>query len=310
MSSSLPGIHHVTAITNNAQRNVDFYAGTLGLRLVKRTVNFDVPDTYHLYYGDEVGSPGTAMTFFVWPHLPSGRSGAGQVTATVFAIPAGSAGWWLDRLAGRGRPATRFGAGAVTLSDPDGIALELVESPGDDRAPWTGGDVPAEHAIRGFGAVTLGVRDPGPTAALLTGLLGFAEAGAEDGRLRFLAGEGGPAAAVDVVAVSERAVEAAGTVHHVAFRTADDERQAAWRQELVRSGLAVTPVMDRCYFHSIYFREPGGVLFEIATDGPGFTVDEPVASLGTSLELPPWLESRRAELEEALPPIAAPAGSR
>ena len=309
MSSALPGIHHVTAITGDAQSNVDFYAGTLGLRFVKRTVNFDMPDTYHLYYGDEVGSPGTAMTFFVWPHLPRGPGGAGQVTTTAFSIPVGSAGWWLQRLADEwdAGEATRFGARAVTLRDPDGIALELVEDGADERPPWTASDVPAEHAIRGFHGVTLSVRDPGPSAALLTAVLGFAGAGAGDGRIRLVAGDGGPASAVDLLTdAGANGAEAAGTVHHVAFRTPDDERQAAWRQELVGRGLAVTPVMDRCYFHSIYFREPGGVLFEIATDGPGFTVDEPAASLGTSLRLPPWLEARRAEIESALAPIETP----
>jgi glyoxalase family protein len=308
MSSSLPGIHHVTAITDEAQRNVEFYAGTLGLRLVKRTVNFDMPDTYHLYYGDDVGRPGTAMTFFVWPHLPRGSGGAGQVTTTAFAIPAGSGAWWLERLGDEwdAREATRFGAPAVALRDPDGIELELVEAGGDDRQPWTGSDVPAEHAVRGFHGVTLSLRDPGPTAALLTTVMGFHADAADDGRIRFRAGAGGPGSVVDLLTEARPGVEAAGTVHHVAFRTPDDERQAAWRQELVGRGISVTPVMDRCYFHSIYYREPGGVLFEIATDGPGFTVDEPVESLGTSLRLPPWLESRRAGLESVLAPITAP----
>jgi glyoxalase family protein len=310
--ASLPGIHHVTAITGDAQRNVDFYAGLLGLRFVKRTVNFDDPGSYHLYYGDELGRPGSVMTFFVWPGTGAGRQGAGQVTATAFAVPGGSLGWWAERLRTAGvaiEPSGgRLGEQVLSLSDPDGIRLELVEpADADPREPWTGAGIPAGRAIRGFHSVALTVHSPGPTVRLLTETLGFRATVSESGRARFVTRE--PGGVVDVLARPGAPVgdtAAPGTVHHVAWRTPDDPEQLEWRATVVSAGYDVTPVLDRQYFHSIYFREPGGVLFEIATDRPGFTVDEPADRLGTMLRLPARLEPLRPELEQRLPPFTVP----
>jgi glyoxalase family protein len=310
--ASLPGIHHVTAITGDVQRNVDFYAGVLGLRLVKRTVNFDDPGSYHLYYGDELGRPGSAMTFFVWPGAPRGRQGTGQVGVTAFSVPAQSLDWWASRLeaagARPGRPAGRLGDRVLPFTDTEAMRLELVATARTDlREPWAGGPVPAEHAIRGFHSVTLSLAGHEETARLLTGTLCFRPAGAEGPRSRFETGE--PAGVVDLLVEPDvpPTPSAAGTVHHVAWRTPDDPSQLAWRENVAGAGYDVTPVLDRQYFHSIYFREPGGVLFEIATDVPGFTVDEAAAELGSSLRLPPRLEPLRAELETRLPPFTVPA---
>jgi glyoxalase family protein len=305
MRKPIAGIHHVTAMAGDPQANVDFYTGVLGLRLVKRTVNFDDPGTYHLYYGDEVGHPGTIMTFFPWPMARRGVQGAGQATVTSFSVPEGSLGYWTERLGKLGvpfqDPRARFDGEVLTLLDPDGLRLELVTRADDGRTPWTGGPVPAEHAVRGFDGVTLTEWNPEVTAEVLAGTLGFQPAGQQGDRFRFKAGD----SRVDVLAspASVRGHISAGTVHHVAWRAADDADQLAWREAVAESGLYVTPVLDRQYFHSIYFREPGGVLFEIATDPPGFTRDEPVDSLGSSLKLPPWLEPERKRIEQALPPI-------
>jgi len=283
----------------------------LGLRLVKKTVNFDDPGSYHLYYGDELGRPGSVMTFFVWPGAPRGRVGLGQVTATAFSVPAGSLGWWAERLAASGsrvgRPERRLGDEVLSFADPEGLPLELVAPASPDRRePWTGAGVPAGRAVRGFHSVTLGVAAGGPTAGLLTGTLGFEPAGDEAGRARFGAGaEGGVVDVVPVPALPE-GLTAAGTVHHVAWRTPDDPHQREWRDAILRAGYDVTPVLDRQYFHSIYFREPGAVLFEIATDVPGFTFDEPAERLGSTLRLPDRLEPLRAELELRLPAFHVP----
>ena len=312
MPENVPGIHHVTAITGDAQRNVDFYVGVLGLRFVKKTVNFDVPNTYHLYYGDWLGTPGTAMTFFAWPHLPWGPRGSGQVTVVSFAVPGDSLDYWSGRLRQLGieaSRASRFDTEAIVFRDPDGIELELVAAASDARwAPWSGGPVDPVHAIRGFHSVTLCVREDEATVNLLSDSMGFRAAGSEGRRTRFETGSGGPGALVDVVEAPDvaRGEEAAGTVHHVAWRALNDDHQLAWREVLVRSGLNVTPVIDRKYFHSIYYREPGGVLFEIATDQPGFTVDEPPEALGSALQLPPQYEGRREQLNFNLPPIVVP----
>ena len=314
MKVEIPGIHHVTAIAGDPQRNVDFYVGTLGLRMVKRTVNFDDPGTYHLYYGDESGRPGSLLTFFPWPGAPRGRLGSGQATATSYSIPAESVGFWLERLKQRGvaarRPESRVGDQVISFSDPDGLPLELVASQEPDpRTPWREGPVPAEHAIRGFHGVTLLEERPEATARLLIETLGFRAAGEDEGRRRFVTGRGGPGSVVDLVADpgAPRGIVAVGTVHHVAWRARSDAEQEGWRNEVAALGYNVTPVIDRKYFRSVYFREPGGVLFEIATDAPGFAVDESPERLGQSLVLPPWLEPRRPELEAALPPIRLPA---
>ena len=309
MRKPIAGIHHVTAMAGDPQANVDFYTGVLGLRLVKKTVNFDDPGTYHLYYGDEVGHPGTILTFFPWPLARRGVQGAGQATVTSFSVPEGSLGYWTERLSRLGVTSDgtrrRFEEEVLTLLDPDGLRLELVARGGDERSGWAGGPVPEEHAVRGFDGVTLTEWNLDGTENVLAGTLGFRRVGEEGDRVRFEAGSGGGGTRVDVLAspAAARGHVSAGTVHHVAFRAADDADQLAWREAVAGSGLYVTPVLDREYFHSIYFREPGGVLFEIATDPPGFTRDEPVESLGSALKLPPWLEASRSRIEAALPPI-------
>ena len=314
MNPSISGIHHVTAIAGAPQPNVDFYVGLLGLRMVKLTVNFDDPGTYHLYYGDAQGSPGSVLTFFPWPGAPGGVRGTGQATETAFSIPARSLGFWNERLRDAGitiqGPFGRFGDQVLGLSDPDGLEIEIVATEREGRsAPGERGLVPGEHAIRGFHSVTLTESEPKATATLLEETLGFRRVAEEENRIRYEVGGGGPGATVDLASAprAQRGLVSVGTVHHVAWRTPDDREQADWRVSLAKRGLRVTPVADRQYFRSIYFREPGGVLFEIATDAPGFAVDEPVERLGTGLKLPPWLESRRTEILNALPPLTLPA---
>lgn len=309
------GIHHITALANDPRRNVDFYTNALGLRMVKRTVNFDDPGTYHLYYGDDLGRPGTIMTFFPWPRSVQGYRGVGQATVTAFRIPAGSLGYWRERLRRleieHEEPIARFGREVLVLYDPDGLKLELVAAAGGAAfQPWSGSPVPAEHSIRGFAGLTLTESALGPTAVFLTEVMGFEPAGETDGRARFVAGNGDEAAAIEVEERRGGAQGriAAGTVHHVAWRAADDAAQREWQEDLAVAGVRVTPVRDRQYFRSIYFHEPGGVLFEIATDPPGFTVDETPEDLGRSLRLPPWLEPNRAEVERVLPALEVPAG--
>lgn len=304
----IPGIHHVTAITADAQKNVDFYCGVLGLRLVKLTVNFDDPSSYHLYYGDELGRPGTIMTFFAWPGAYRGRVGPPQVTVTSFAIPSASLSYWSDRLKDHGviESADRFGERALTFTDPDGMLLEVVAQPSPQGQRWRGGPVPAEHAIRGFYGVTISEEGYEKTAKVLTDVLGFNLAGSERNRFRYHAGGGeGFAGTIDLLCVPDarHGSMGAGVVHHVAFRTPDDPQQEQWQQKIAGVGLNVSPVMDRTYFHSIYYREPGGVLFEIATDSPGFTFDEPAETLGRKLMLPPWLQAQREAIEQAVPPL-------
>ena len=313
MDTRPTGIHHVTAIAGEAQRNVDFYVGVLGLRLVKKTVNFDDPGTYHLYYGDEVGAPGTAMTFFPWAHAPRGGRGPGQVVATAFSVAREALPFWEERLRANGVTVAerfrRFAEEGLTIEDPDGLSLEVVALAGDDDRPgWTGGPVSAENAIKGFAGATLLERDRRKTAELLTGVLGFRAVGEDGDRFRYEIGAGGPAAIVDVIEDPDarRGNPVVGTVHHIAFRVSDEETQLEVREEVASLGYNVTAVLDRNYFRSIYFREPGGVLFEIATDVPGFTVDESIEELGADLKLPPRYESRRGRLEESLTPLELP----
>jgi glyoxalase family protein len=304
------GIHHVTAISGPAARNLDFYTRVLGLRLVKKTVNFDDPGTYHLYYGDETGQPGTIITFFPWAHAAPGRLGVGETQETSFRIPAGALGFWAQRFVERGvrheAIATRFGERVLAFQDPDGMRLALVAVPGAEAGTWAGGDIPAEHAIAGFHGVGLLLPETGPTGAILTDVFGFHEVGREGATIRFQASGTANGSVVDLTAAPEaaRGRLGAGTVHHVAFRAADDEAEFAMMRRLAENhGIETTEQKDRNYFRSLYFREPGGVLFEIATDVPGFAVDEPAASLGTSLKLPDGLESRRAAIEAALPAL-------
>lgn len=312
MNPTLPGLHHVTAITAVPQENLDFYCGVLGMRLVKLTVNFDDPTSYHLYYGDELGSPGTIMTFFAWPGAPQGRVGPPQLTTISFAVPEASLEYWAERLdehqvAARSGP-PRFGEKLLSFADPDGIQLEIVATPQPGGHVPTAGPVPAEHALRGFHSVTLSEEGYERTANLLSREMGFRAEGDEGNRFRYRAGSGEFASTVDLLCVPDarRGGMGAGVVHHVAFRTPDDAQQQAWRARLAELDYNVTPVMDREYFHSIYFREPGGVLFEIATVPPGFAVNEPEAELGTKLQLPPWLEPVREQLEQALPSLRLP----
>ncbi|HUR92852.1 MAG TPA: ring-cleaving dioxygenase [Gemmatimonadaceae bacterium] len=314
MTFASAGIHHVTAITGDPQRNLDFYAGVLGLRLVKRTVNFDDPTTYHFYYGDESGSPGSLITFFAWPGAKRGRPGAGQVGVTSFAIPPRSLGFWLERLIRYHvefeQPKTRFDdERVIALKDPDGLLLELVTHPSAETRPeWSDGQVEQGHSIRGIHSVTLWEDGHELTSRLLQDSLGF-ELMREQGSIyRFGTRDGGPASIVDLRVVPGlwSGAVGAGAVHHVAFRTRDDAEQMAIRGALASLGSNITPQLDRQYFQSVYFREPGGALFEIATDGPGFTIDEPLETLGRALALPPWLEDRRFEIEALLPDVRLP----
>ena len=312
MAASIPGIHHVTCITGDVQKCVDFYVEVLGLRFVKKSINQDLPDTYHIYFGDHLGTPGTAMTFFGWPTWPKQRAGSGQITTVSFQVPAGSLGFWSNRLKGLGvdhRMVSRFDADAIVLHDADGIEVELVAQAANDRwTPWPDSPVDAEHAIHGFHSVTMTLAEMAATFNLLTSVMGFRMVTQEGNRTRFETGAGGPHSILDVIESPEGPVgeESIGTVHHVAWRTPDSENQKAWRDTLLTAGRNVTPVIDRWYFKSIYYREPGGVLFEIATDGPGFTVDEPPEKLGTTLSLPPWFQVRRDQLDEILPPVVVP----
>lgn len=314
---TIPGIHHITAICGDPQRNIDFYAGFLGLRLVKRTVNFDDPTTYHFYYGDGVGSPGTIITFFPWILPPGvtaqGRQGTGQVTSIPFWIPETAVDFWVDRLAGAGvdfqGPEVRFGEPVISFRDPDGIPLELVARPGGVlRAPWEHGPVPAEYGIRAFAGATFSLASHEATARLLTETMGFRAVGQEGPRLRFQIGDGPDAAMIDLLQEPEKGRRrmGIGTVHHIAWRTPSREQEEAWQRVLAELGFQVTPVLDRKYFQSIYFREPGGVLFEMATDPPGFTVDETPEELGSDLQLPPWLEPRREQIVAKLPEVRMP----
>ena len=306
----MSGIHHVTAISGKAARNLQFYSRVMGLRFVKKTVNFDDPGTYHLYYGDRVGHPGTILTFFAWEHAAPGRGGVGLTQQTAFRIPASAIGYWTHRFVEKGvahqAPEKRFGEPVLSFSDPDGMSLALVGAAGAEAEPtWDGGDIPAEHAIRGFHGVTLLLDDAARTAAVLRDVLGFKDVGQDGPLARFHASEtiGG------IVDIREAkgflpGQLGRGSVHHIAFRAADDASQAAMAQKLVTDHhLQPTEQLDRQYFRSVYFREPGGILFEIATDNPGFAVDEPVATLGRDLKLPPFLEARRKEIEAVLPEL-------
>lgn len=310
---SILGLHHVTAISGEAQENVDFYAGVLGLRMVKKTVNYDDPGTYHLYFGNAAGEPGSIMTFFPWSNRGlKGRIGTGQVSVTSFAIPEASVSFWLERLQEHEvevkGPEDRFEEEVIHLHDPDGLQLELVATSGDNRTPWTEGPVPEEFAIRGFYHVALAVEGYERTAGLLTETLGFSQVAESGNRFRYQVGDGGPGAIADLLCLPDDApgVMGVGAVHHVAWRTPDEATQLQMRSKVAELGYNVTPVLNRNYFRSIYFREPGHILFEIATDPPGFAIDEDAEKLGQSLTLPPWLEEHREEIERVLPPLQAP----
>jgi glyoxalase family protein len=311
--STITGLHHVTINSGDPQENLDFYVGVLGMRLVKKTVNQDAPETYHLFYADSAGTPGTDVTFFPWRGMPRGRPGTGETSQVMLAVPSGSLGWWADRLAAHGvtqvERARRFGEAVLAFEDPHGVSLALVETD-DPRefTSWTESPVPASHQIRGLHAVRLTERSLEPTELFLTQGLGFALVGEEGEWRRYAVAGGGSGRVLElrVLAGGARAQTGVGSVHHVAFRVADEAAQLAAQEQVRAAGGRTTEVIDRYWFKSIYFREPGGALFEIATDGPGFTVDEDVASLGEQLILPPFLEPHRTEIERVLQPVSAP----
>ena len=304
------GLHHVTATVADAQDDLDFCIDILGLRLVKKTVNFDNHNVYHFYYGDERGRPGTLWTTFPYKGwgVPEGEKGAGQVVATSFSVPSPSLDFWERRLQERNVPVTigreRFNDQVLAFRDPSGLIFELVGADDDARAPWES-TIDAAQAIKGLHSVTMVVRDPKPTLALMTGILGYSVVNETEGRVRVSVNGSGPGHLIDVLYDPDatQAKNGLGTVHHVAMSIENGEQQLALREELLSLGLKVTEVRDRQYFTSIYFREPGGVLFEVATAGPGFTVDEDLRTLGLDLKLPPWEEKHRAEIETKLPPI-------
>jgi glyoxalase family protein len=331
------GIHHVTAIASSPQKIIDFYTQVLGLRLVKLTVNFDDPTTYHLYFDDEIGRPGTILTFFPWPDAPKGRRGTGQVITVSFSIPVNSTSYWINRFKNQKiyfqGPTKRFSDSeeVLTLYDPDGLELELVAHKSADDTilnVWKDSTVPSEHAIRGFYSVTLSEEGYERTASVLTDELGFKFIGQDGSRFRYQAATTTSTASVNVDPTRQNSYQSnnnnnsivdvlclpytqqgfvgVGTVHHVAWRTPTDEQQKLLRKKIIKAGLNATPVIDRTYFHSVYFREPGGVLFEVATNPPGFAIDEKVEELGTHLMLPNWLESVRKDLEKALPKVRLP----
>jgi glyoxalase family protein len=310
---STAGLHHVTAIAGPAQENLDFYAGVLGMRLVKKSVNQDDPGTYHLFYADAEGRPGTDLTFFPWSHLAPSREGHGLSTEVSLAIPPGSVGFWTDRIRRYGVTSEpvqrRFGRQVIPATDPHGLRVALVEIDAAERrpfTPWDGSAVPPERQIRGLESARLKEADLATTAAFLTGVLGFEPIGVEDGWHRYGVNGGGSGAYVDVQEAPEsrRGAWGVGSIHHLAWRVEDDAHQLELRQQIDDAGRRPTPVIDR---RSVYFLEPGGVLFELATDGPGFAVDEDPAHLGESLVLPPWLEPDRPRIERALPPLRPPA---
>jgi glyoxalase family protein len=299
---NLIGIHHITAICGDPQTNIDFYSGVLGLRLAKVTVNFDDPGSYHLYYGDELARPGTCLTFFAWPQGTQGKTGNAHATAIRFSVPPGSIGWWIDRLPESSALPDLQGRPRVTCSDPDGIQLEFVEAD-DDRSPWIGYGIEAFNAIRGFHSVVLTVNRLQSSVRVLEAM-GFSQL--PDSTMTYALASMAPGNAVSFVISDERASPGVGTIHHVAFATPDEASQEEASRGLREIGLNPTPVQERQYFRSIYYREPSGVLYEIATAGPGFAIDESPDSLGERLCLPSWFESRRPEIERALPRILTP----
>lgn len=302
------GLHHITALASDAQKNLEFYAGILGLRFLKKTINFDAPDVYHLYYGDEKGSPGSILTFFPFPGIPQGRKGKGQLTVTSFSIPENSIEYWIKRLNKFNiicdRPYERFNEVVIGFEDFDGLGLELVANKDDNRPGYSNGIIPLEYSIRGFHGMTLSEECYEKTAGLLVSQMDHSLIAEKGNRFRYSA-SGKPGGFVDIICTPDslKGIGGYGTVHHVAFATENDATQKEAHAKMIRLGLNVSPIMDRQYFHSIYFREPGGVLFEIATLPPGFGIDESWEHLGESLKLPPWEEAHRLSIERRLPPI-------
>ena len=311
MEDRIAGLHHITAIADQAKRNLDFYTKVLGLRLLKKTVNFDDPGTYHLYYGDGAGSPGTILTFFPYEGARRGRAGTGMATHIGYAVPEGSFDFWMNRFKENkvtfSQPAEKFGEQYIAIQDPDGLHLELVvPKSGDNRKPWETQEVVANVATRGFHSVTLTLRSVTKTAAILTEILGYKLLEQQGNHYRFTTDAVENAAIIDMVedATGSRGDGGAGTNHHIAFRVKDEQVLMRFREKIAASGLDITQKIDRNYFYSLYFREPGGVLFEIATDNPGFGIDEPFDQLGSSLLLPPQYEPQRDRIEAVLPTLS------
>lgn len=308
MKPLISGIHHITAIAGNPQANVDFYTGILGLRLVKKTINFDAPNVYHFYFGDELGRPGTIFTTFPFTGARKGAKGTGELTYTAFSIPSNSLDYWIERLKKYGVAVsdvlTRFREKLIRFEDHDGMGIELVANDSDDRPGWTYGQIPADLSIKGFYGATLNLRAKDQTEKLLTGFMDYKFIAQEGDRFRY-GTEGKPGDILDIVVnpTGNRGMQSAGTVHHIAFRTANSETQLQVQKLLMDNGYQTTEVKDRNYFTSIYFREPGGVLFEIATDEPGFAIDEDEAHLGELIKLPDWAEPSRDELVKNLTPV-------
>ncbi|GAB3786312.1 ring-cleaving dioxygenase [Spirosoma horti] len=310
MENRILGLHHITAIANDARRNYDFYTSVLGLRMVKKTVNFDDPGTYHFYYGNEEGTPGTILTFFPWEGIGPGKTGVGMATEIGYSVPNGSLDFWADRLKHSsvrvGEQTERFGEQFLPFTDPDGLNIALiVPQKEDSRIAWETESIKQDTATKGFHSVTLTLSDIEKTAGILTDIFGYSLVAQEGNRYRFATDAVENAAIVDLLASPNGPTgrNAAGTNHHVAFRVANDTIQMEYREKVLSKGLQITPKIDRDYFFSLYFREPGGVLFEIARDNPGFTVDEPLAELGTHLQLPDQYESSRAKIEKSLPSL-------
>jgi glyoxalase family protein len=310
MKNQILGLHHITAIAGDPQRNHDFYTATLGLRLVKKTVNFDDPQTYHLYYGDKTGTPGTILTFFPWPRVRQGKNGAGMATEIGYSVPKGSLEFWKKRFeeleVRHDRIDERFGERFLSFLDPDGLWLSLIETKQDDnRKAWTTRETGEEVAIKGFHSVTLKLRSIAQTADLLKSVFAYEQVGRDGNIFRFKTPAVENAAVIDILESPDapEGLNAGGTNHHIAFRVENEEVQMAIREKIVERGLFITEKIDRDYFFSLYFREPGGVLFEIATDNPGFTRDESVESLGSSLQLPERYELIRDKIERALPEL-------
>lgn len=307
MENRILGLHHITAIAGEAQRNFDFYTKVLGLRLVKKTVNFDDPGTYHFYFGNEVGSPGTILTFFPWEGIQKGKAGTGMATEIGYAVPKDSLSFWQERFTQQGVKQAaigeRFGDRYLSFEDRDGLLLNLIETGNDYRQPWTTSDVSGDVALKGFHSVVLTVRNSAPTVKVLTELLGYQLRQEEGNRFRFATDAIDTANVVDLVEepAGQRGINAGGTNHHVAFRVKDDNVLMDVREKVRSAGLNITEKIDRNYFYSLYFREPGGILFELASDNPGFATDETVAELGTHLMLPPQYERSRQRIEEVLP---------
>ncbi len=309
MGDTVKGLHHITAIAGDAQKNLDFYKNILGLRFVKKTVNFDDPGTYHFYFGNEKGEPGTILTFFPWQNIPRGTKGAGQATETMFSVPPGSLEFWKNRFEKENiiynNPSTRFNETYLVFEDPDGLKLALVANDDDNRTPWITGDISEENALRGFYGTALTLSTYEATATVLTDLLGYEHLETHVNRHRYMSKNSANAAVIDLVHLPDEnaAGMGSGTVHHIAFSVKDTATQMNVRKKIEAHGLHITPQIDRDYFKSLYFREPGGVLFEIATEDPGFTADEALENLGRDLKLPAQHEHLRSELEKRLPQL-------